>query len=76
MKAYNDKFTILLGIVTFVTIILQVSILIAGFFNPVFYPGFPVNIYFKISSRFSDYYEYFGEIWEKKINEMVSACSD
>ncbi len=36
VKAYNDKFTILLGIVTIVTIILLVSILIAGLFNSVF----------------------------------------
>ena len=35
-KAYNDKFTILLGIVTFVTIILQVSVLVAGFIDPAF----------------------------------------
>ncbi|MCX6253349.1 MAG: glycosyltransferase [Bacteroidia bacterium] len=35
-KAYNDGFTILLGIVTFVTIILEVSILVAGFINPAF----------------------------------------
>ncbi|HUX58524.1 MAG TPA: glycosyltransferase [Bacteroidales bacterium] len=32
-KAYNDTFTISLAIVTFVTIILQVSVLIAGFIN-------------------------------------------
>jgi cellulose synthase/poly-beta-1,6-N-acetylglucosamine synthase-like glycosyltransferase len=36
VKGYNDRFTILLGIVTFVTIILEVSILIAGFINPAF----------------------------------------
>jgi glycosyltransferase involved in cell wall biosynthesis len=35
-KTYNDRFTILLGIVTFVTIILQVSVLGAGFINPSF----------------------------------------
>jgi cellulose synthase/poly-beta-1,6-N-acetylglucosamine synthase-like glycosyltransferase len=33
-KAYNDQFTNLLSIVTFVTICLQVSLLLAGFFNP------------------------------------------
>ena len=35
-KAYRDGFTILLGIVTFVTIMLQVSVLVAGFINPAF----------------------------------------
>ena len=35
-KTYKDRFTILLGIVTFVTIILQVSVLGAGFINPAF----------------------------------------
>jgi len=34
--AYNDSFTILLGIVTFVTILLQIFILAAGFFNHTF----------------------------------------
>ena len=32
-KAYNDTFTISLAIVTFVTIVMQVSVLIAGFIN-------------------------------------------
>lgn len=35
-KSYNDGFTIFIGIVTFVTIILQVSILASAFFNPAF----------------------------------------
>lgn len=35
-KAYNDRFTIILGIVTFVTIILQFSVLITAFINPSF----------------------------------------
>jgi cellulose synthase/poly-beta-1,6-N-acetylglucosamine synthase-like glycosyltransferase len=35
-KAYNDRFTIVLGIVTFVTIIMQVSVLFAGFYNSAF----------------------------------------
>lgn len=35
-KAYNDRFTILLGIVTSLTIMLQVSILVAAFFNHMF----------------------------------------
>jgi cellulose synthase/poly-beta-1,6-N-acetylglucosamine synthase-like glycosyltransferase len=35
-KAYKDRYTILQGIVTFVTILLQLSLLIAGFFNPSF----------------------------------------
>jgi poly-beta-1,6-N-acetyl-D-glucosamine synthase len=35
-KTYNDSFTILLGTVTFVTIILELSILIAGFLNSSF----------------------------------------
>lgn len=33
VTAYNDSFTILLGIVTFVTILLQIFTLAAGFFN-------------------------------------------
>jgi len=33
---YQDRYTILIAIVTFVTIILQVSVLLAGFINPVF----------------------------------------
>jgi cellulose synthase/poly-beta-1,6-N-acetylglucosamine synthase-like glycosyltransferase len=36
--AYKDIFTRLLAIVTFVTILLQWSLLIAGIFNPVFLP--------------------------------------
>jgi len=36
-KAYNDGFTILIGIVTFVTIMMQVSVLVAGFINPSFF---------------------------------------
>jgi glycosyltransferase involved in cell wall biosynthesis len=36
VKAFNDRFTILLGIVTFVTTILQVSVLVAGFIYPAF----------------------------------------
>lgn len=35
-KVYKDCYTILLGIVTFVTILLQISLLVASFFNPVF----------------------------------------
>jgi cellulose synthase/poly-beta-1,6-N-acetylglucosamine synthase-like glycosyltransferase len=35
--AYNDKYTILLAIVTFVAILLQVSTLIAGLINPLFW---------------------------------------
>jgi poly-beta-1,6-N-acetyl-D-glucosamine synthase len=34
--AYKDKNTRILGIVTFVTILLEVSLIIAGIFNPVF----------------------------------------
>ncbi len=34
--AYKDRYTIVLGIVTFVTILLQLFCLVAGFFNPVF----------------------------------------
>lgn len=34
--AYRDSYTIVLGIVTFVTILLQLFCLAAGFFNPVF----------------------------------------
>jgi biofilm PGA synthesis N-glycosyltransferase PgaC len=36
-KAYDDGFTILLGIVTFVTILLEISLLLAGFFDPEFF---------------------------------------
>jgi poly-beta-1,6-N-acetyl-D-glucosamine synthase len=36
VKAYEDKFTILLGIVTFVTIIVQLSVMVAGLINPSF----------------------------------------
>jgi biofilm PGA synthesis N-glycosyltransferase PgaC len=36
-KSYNDKNTILFGIVTFVTILLQVTVLAAGLFNPAFF---------------------------------------
>jgi biofilm PGA synthesis N-glycosyltransferase PgaC len=35
-KAYNDKFTLLLGIVTFVTIILQISVLLEVVVNQVY----------------------------------------
>ncbi len=42
VKAYNDLFTILLGIVTFITILLQVSVFIAGFINPAFFGVFIV----------------------------------
>jgi len=35
-KAYTDWYTILLGIATFVTILTQVSVLVAGFFFPKF----------------------------------------
>lgn len=35
-KAYTDKFSILLGIVTFVTILLEVSLLFAGLTDPAF----------------------------------------
>ncbi len=35
-KTYNDGFTIILGIVTFVTIILEISVLFAGIINPAF----------------------------------------
>jgi len=35
--AYKDTFTIALAIVTFVTILLQLSLLAAGFFDPVFW---------------------------------------
>ena len=36
VKAFNDRFTILLGIVTFVTIILEVSVLIGALIYPAF----------------------------------------
>jgi len=36
-KAYNDLFTIILAFVTFGTIMLQLSLLVAGFFNPLFW---------------------------------------
>lgn len=39
-KAYRDRFTILLGIVTFVTIILQLSVLVSGFINQAFFRVF------------------------------------
>ncbi len=39
-KAYNDCYTISLAIVTFVTIILQISLFIAALINPVFWYGF------------------------------------
>jgi glycosyltransferase involved in cell wall biosynthesis len=35
-KAYTDGFTILIGIVTFITILTQVSVLVAGIFYPKF----------------------------------------
>jgi poly-beta-1,6-N-acetyl-D-glucosamine synthase len=46
-EAYNDRNTILLGIVTFVTIILQIIILIAGFINPTYLWVFLVLIILK-----------------------------
>jgi cellulose synthase/poly-beta-1,6-N-acetylglucosamine synthase-like glycosyltransferase len=39
-KAYSDKFAILLGIVTFITIFLQLSLLFAVIINQVFIPVF------------------------------------
>ena len=39
-KAYNDTYTIFLGIVTFVTIVLQISLLITGFIIPGFWGVF------------------------------------
>ena len=39
-KAYKDKFTILIGIVTFVTIILQLSVLVAAIIYPIFITDF------------------------------------
>jgi cellulose synthase/poly-beta-1,6-N-acetylglucosamine synthase-like glycosyltransferase len=39
-KAYTDRFSILLGIVTFVTIFLQLSVLVAGLNNKLFLPVF------------------------------------
>jgi cellulose synthase/poly-beta-1,6-N-acetylglucosamine synthase-like glycosyltransferase len=39
-KAYNDISTITFALVTFVTIILQLSLLVAGFFNTAFWPVF------------------------------------
>jgi glycosyltransferase involved in cell wall biosynthesis len=44
-KIYTDGNTILLGIVTFVTIFLQVSLIIAGFFKPDFLLGY-LTIFF------------------------------
>jgi glycosyltransferase involved in cell wall biosynthesis len=41
-KAYNDRFTIILGIITFVTILLQLSVLFAAVFNHIFFPVFIV----------------------------------
>lgn len=45
--AYKDRFTKLLAIVTFVTILLQFSFLIAGIFNPVFLWIFPTAFLLK-----------------------------
>ena len=61
-KAYSDSYTIILGIVTFVTIILQIAYFITLLFNPVFNPGLPDNFNFKISSRFFNPAEYLREI--------------
>ncbi|MFZ0280389.1 MAG: glycosyltransferase [Bacteroidales bacterium] len=46
-KAFKDRFTIFLAIVTFVTIILQVFTLVAGIFDPRFLLAFLIILAFK-----------------------------
>jgi glycosyltransferase involved in cell wall biosynthesis len=46
-KAYNDRSTIILAIVTFVTIITQIILLISGFFCPAFFPVFAAFLILK-----------------------------
>jgi biofilm PGA synthesis N-glycosyltransferase PgaC len=46
-KAYNDRSTIILAIVTFVTILTQIVILISGFFRPAFFLVFAAFVVLK-----------------------------
>jgi glycosyltransferase involved in cell wall biosynthesis len=39
-KAYNDGYTILIGVITFVTALLQLSVIVSAFINPAFIMAF------------------------------------
>ncbi len=46
-KAYSDRFSVLLAIVTFVTILTQIAAFLAGFFNPAFFPVYLISVLIK-----------------------------